>query len=75
MNRLVIIALAIATLDSPGDADPKDLDPHDPWLPWRGPLGSGVAPHRNPRAEWSEDKNVLWKTAIPARSNIAIASQ
>ncbi len=75
MNSLVIIALAIATLDSPGDADPKDLDPHDPWPQRRGPLGAGVTPHGNPPVEWSENKNVLWKFAIPAGSHIVIASQ
>ena len=35
------------------------------WGNWRGPLGTGVAPDANPPVEWSEDKNVRWKTEIP----------
>ena len=35
------------------------------WPSWRGPLSSGVAPHADPPIEWSEDKNVRWKTALP----------
>jgi len=35
------------------------------WGQWRGPLATGYAPHANPPIEWSETKNVLWKTALP----------
>ncbi len=35
------------------------------WPQWRGPLGTGVAPHANPPLEWGESKNIRWKTAIP----------
>ncbi len=35
------------------------------WPQWRGPLGSGVAPHANPPLEWSESKNIRWKLALP----------
>jgi outer membrane protein assembly factor BamB len=35
------------------------------WPQWRGPLGTGVAPNANPPVEWSEDKNVRWKAALP----------
>ena len=36
----------------------------DSWPGWRGPGGNGVAPGAPP-VEWSEEKNVRWKTAIP----------
>lgn len=39
----------------------------DNWPTWRGPLGNGVAPQANPPLEWSETKNVKWKTRIPGR--------
>lgn len=37
----------------------------DQWASWRGPLQTGVAPKGNPPTEWSEEKNVRWKTALP----------
>jgi outer membrane protein assembly factor BamB len=35
------------------------------WPQWRGPLGTGEAPHAKPPLEWSETKNVRWKVPIP----------
>jgi outer membrane protein assembly factor BamB len=35
------------------------------WPQWRGPLGTGEAPEGDPPLEWSERKNVRWKTPIP----------
>ena len=35
------------------------------WAQWRGPLGTGVAPHGDPPVAWSELENVRWKTEIP----------
>jgi outer membrane protein assembly factor BamB len=35
------------------------------WPQWRGPLATGVAPDADPPLEWSETRNVKWKTAIP----------
>lgn len=34
------------------------------WPQWRGPLANGVAPQANPPLQWSETKNVKWKTKI-----------
>ncbi len=39
------------------------------WPQWRGPLGTGVAPHARPPIVWSETKNVRWKTAIPGKGH------
>lgn len=36
------------------------------WPRWRGPLGTGAAaPDADPPVEWSETRNVRWKTALP----------
>ncbi len=35
------------------------------WPQWRGPLFTGSAPDANPPTEWSEEKNIKWKVAIP----------
>jgi outer membrane protein assembly factor BamB len=37
------------------------------WGQWRGPYGSGVSATANPPIEWSETKNIKWKTEIPGR--------
>ena len=39
------------------------------WSQWRGPLGTGVAPDADPPLEWSESKNVRWKTALPGKGH------
>jgi outer membrane protein assembly factor BamB len=39
------------------------------WPQWRGPLATGVAPHANPPVDWSEGKNVRWKTALPGKGH------
>ena len=35
------------------------------WPEWRGPLGTGVAPHGDPPVSWNESTNVRWKVEIP----------
>ena len=35
------------------------------WPQWRGPLSTGVAPRGNPPVEWSETRNIRWKTPLP----------
>jgi outer membrane protein assembly factor BamB len=34
------------------------------WSNWRGPSGTGAAPGKPP-TEWSEERNVRWKTPLP----------
>lgn len=38
------------------------------WPQYRGPLGDGSSNSKNLPTEWSEDKNVAWKTAIHGRA-------
>jgi outer membrane protein assembly factor BamB len=37
------------------------------WPQWRGPDSQGVSNDKNLPTEWSETKNLLWKTAIPGK--------
>jgi outer membrane protein assembly factor BamB len=67
VNRVVIVVVALSFLPPVAVAGEKELDPHDQWAQWRGPLGTGVAPRGNPPVTWSEKKNVRWKTALPGR--------
>jgi outer membrane protein assembly factor BamB len=39
------------------------------WPRWRGSDGSGVSETKNLPAEWSDTKNVIWKTPIPGRGH------
>ena len=34
------------------------------WAQWRGPLDTGVATQADPPVQWSEEKNVRWKTPL-----------
>jgi len=41
----------------------------DSWPRWRGPLGTGESPTARPPTEWSEERNVRWKVALPGRGD------
>lgn len=47
---------------------PGKVDLAADWPGWRGPTRDGIAaPGQQPPLEWSETKNVLWKTPVPGR--------
>ncbi|MFP5260679.1 MAG: PQQ-binding-like beta-propeller repeat protein [Blastocatellia bacterium] len=39
------------------------------WPQWRGPAGQGVSEEKGLPTEWSDTKNVEWKTPIPGRGH------
>ena len=39
------------------------------WPQWRGPSGTGVAIDGDPPTEWSDTKNIRWKTLLPGRGH------
>lgn len=39
----------------------------DNWPNWRGPNFDGCSPNGTPPVEWSETKNIKWKTPIPGK--------
>ena len=45
------------------------MEPERFWPQWRGPHATGVAPFGDPPVEWSEDRNVKWKVAIPGKGS------
>jgi len=65
VSSALIFGLVAFTLGLPGVAD----DRHDHWHQWRGPDANGFAARGNPPVEWSEEKNVRWKVAIPGRGS------
>lgn len=38
------------------------------WPQWRGPASTGIAEAQNLPVDWSEARNIAWKTALPAWS-------
>ena len=62
MVRVRVVVLACCSLlVLPAAAEDDDHY----WPQWRGPLGTGVAPHANPPVKWSEVENIRWKIALP----------
>jgi outer membrane protein assembly factor BamB len=39
------------------------------WHQWRGPNANGMASQGDPPVEWTPDKNIKWKAAIPGRGS------
>jgi len=61
-GMLSLIALATIVLVA-GSA----TSDHEHWPQWRGPFFNGVAKGSAPPVEFSDMKNIKWKTAIPGR--------
>jgi hypothetical protein len=57
MARRFSLALFIIAVATAGDAQD--------WPEFRGPTGQGHSPERNLPLEWSESRNVVWKTPVP----------
>jgi len=47
----------------------RAVEPDANWPGWRGPGGQGVSGATGIPTDWSETKNVLWKTPIPGRGH------
>ena len=59
LGSLTGLALALACSTGATTANAEN------WPTWRGPTANGVAPGGNPPTEFSESKNVQWKTKVP----------
>ncbi len=58
---LAAFGFTVATAGVLGQA----VNPLAQWGQWRGPLATGAAPKADPPVEWSETKNIRWKTELP----------
>jgi len=65
---LAVAVMTLALLPTAADESPDSKASHY-WPQWRGPLATGVATHADPPVEWSEDKNVRWKVALPGKGH------
>jgi outer membrane protein assembly factor BamB len=64
---LVLVAVFAAALVS--STSSTAVAPESNWPQWRGPEGAGVSAEKNLPEEWSETKNVRWKTPIPGKGH------
>jgi len=65
----IAILLVTCVPDEPPNGARRAEQDLASWPQWRGPLGTGVAPNTRPPLEWSETKNVRWKTALPGKGH------
>ncbi|MFQ5462319.1 MAG: PQQ-binding-like beta-propeller repeat protein [Phycisphaerae bacterium] len=65
MFKVAICFLAWAPASTIAPAADNGASVLDQWPQFRGPLGTGVAPHGHPPIAWSETNNIRWKTPIP----------
>jgi outer membrane protein assembly factor BamB len=61
------VSILLFTL--PTQPTPSKVDVQDSWAQWRGSLATGVAPNAKPPLEWSETKNIRWKTELPGKGH------
>jgi hypothetical protein len=69
MQLLIGSLVLTCLLGGAGDAERGKVQAQHAWPQWRGPLGTGVAPHAQPPVQWSETKNIRWKTALPGKGH------
>lgn len=69
ISQFVWVGLALAGACAFRSQAGGDTNAMDYWPQWRGPLGTGEAPRANPPVEWSEDRNVRWKLALPGKGH------
>ncbi|MDH3718772.1 MAG: PQQ-like beta-propeller repeat protein [Planctomycetota bacterium] len=70
--RKLLLASCILFAGPAGAAPAADSPPTATerfWPQWRGPLGTGVAPRAEPPLEWSDTRNVRWKTKVPGHGH------
>jgi outer membrane protein assembly factor BamB len=64
---IILIMLWVVLLSLTRAQKPNDVETY--WAQWRGPYATGVSPHGNPPAHWSETKNVKWKIEVPGKGH------
>ena len=60
MLKIITLFVAVLLLS------PLTLAASDEWSQFRGPNGTGVSETKGLPAEFGPNKNVVWKTALPA---------
>lgn len=71
MRRISILTILafIALLTAIAASFSSEAASKHNWSQWRGPEGNGISVETNLPAEWSDTKNIKWKTPIPGRGH------
>lgn len=69
LKNLPLLAAVILSLVFFNVAKARNNETTANWPQWRGPLGTGAALKGNPPTEFSETKNLKWKTEIPGKGH------
>ena len=64
-----IMSCWLAAASAAAEDQPGQLHGNPNWPQWRGPFSTGVAPDSDPPVEWSERRNVRWKTELPGNGH------
>ncbi|HKA17875.1 MAG TPA: PQQ-binding-like beta-propeller repeat protein [Blastocatellia bacterium] len=64
-----LLSLCVLVLCSSFASVGSGAVPKGNWSQWRGPEGNGVSAETNLPAEWSDTKNIRWKTPIVGRGH------
>ncbi|MGH9360912.1 MAG: PQQ-binding-like beta-propeller repeat protein, partial [Thermoanaerobaculia bacterium] len=70
-SHLLAGMAAASWLAAAAAADRDGAEASRQWPQWRGPLGTGVAPHAEPPLRWSgsDGKHIRWKALLPGRGH------
>jgi outer membrane protein assembly factor BamB len=69
MKSIVIHLLINCSLVAAAWGAEPSTEGADYWPQWRGPDANGVAPNGDPPLNWSETRNVKWKTDVPGKGS------
>jgi outer membrane protein assembly factor BamB len=67
--KRALVALALISLVASRTQPSSGAGSDDNWPQWRGPGGLGISASSDYPDEWSTEKNVAWKTAVPGRGH------
>ena len=67
--RNIVVLFALLAIGAGASSATDDAVAREQWPQWRGPLATGVAPSADPPVEWSETRNVRWKTELPGQGH------
>lgn len=70
LNAILALSASMILLGSGVlHAQKRDNEVEKNWPKWRGPAETGAALYGNPPVEFSETKNLKWKTRIPGKGH------
>lgn len=68
-NRITSFLFSVILLFAISNSSRAQKNSGNFWPQWRGPLATGAAIKGNPPVEFSETKNLKWKTQIPGKGH------